>query len=106
MGNQQISKHTGSGTISLYRTRDQIKLQDTLRCALQRQLLQTALVEKSVPHFDGARLRALSTPSESRTLEQQQMVDYADTLIAELQEAIVLLIAAPMYNFTIPSMLK
>jgi FMN-dependent NADH-azoreductase len=70
------------------------------------QLLTRDFGAEPVPHFDGARLRALSTSAEERTFEQQQMVEYSDRLIAELKEASVLVLAAPMYNFSIPSTLK
>ena len=64
------------------------------------------LAEKGVPHLDGAWIQALATPMEERTPEQQQMVDYSDKLIAEVQAADVLVIGAPMYNFSVPSVLK
>jgi len=59
-----------------------------------------------IPHFDGAWLGALMTPAEQRTAEQQAKVDFSDRLIAEVQSADILVIALPMYNFTLPSMLK
>lgn len=62
--------------------------------------------ETPIPHLDGKRLQALSTPEAERTAEQQAMVDYADSLIAEVQTANVLIIALPMYNFSVPSMFK
>jgi len=87
------------------------QLSDTLVARLRQinpavQVTTRDFATQAVPHLDGPRLRALSTAAEARTAEQQQMVDYADGLIAELQQADVLVIAAPMYNFTIPSMLK
>ena len=59
-----------------------------------------------VPHLDAAKLQALSTSAEQRNPGQQAQVAYGDALIAELQNAELLVIAAPMYNFGIPSMLK
>lgn len=59
-----------------------------------------------VPYLDGAWLRALFTPAADRSEEQHAKVAYSDSLIAELQAADVLVIGAPMYNFTIPAMLK
>nr|WP_319554296.1 FMN-dependent NADH-azoreductase [uncultured Vibrio sp.] len=38
--------------------------------------------------------------------EQQQVVDLSDALIEEVKAADTLVIAAPMYNFTIPTQLK
>lgn len=59
-----------------------------------------------VPHLDGAHLTALMTPVTDRSAEQQALADYSDTLIAEVQAADLLVIGVPMYNFTVPSMLK
>lgn len=62
--------------------------------------------EQPVPHLDAKRLKALMTPAEDRTTEQGVMVEYADGLISQLQDADELVIGVPMYNFAIPSMLK
>lgn len=59
-----------------------------------------------VPHVDGDWLQALMTPTAQRSAGQQDKADYSDTLIAELQAADVLVIGLPMYNFSVPSMLK
>ncbi|MCI5106003.1 MAG: NAD(P)H-dependent oxidoreductase [Pseudomonadales bacterium] len=59
-----------------------------------------------VPHFDEHWLQALMTPEADRSDSQQQKVDFSDTLIAELKAADILIIGLPMYNFSVPSMLK
>ncbi len=59
-----------------------------------------------VPHFDEHWLQALMTPAADRSDSQQQKVDFSDTLIAELKAADILIIGLPMYNFSVPSMLK
>ncbi len=59
-----------------------------------------------IPHVDEQWLGALSTPQEDRSPQQQAMVAFSDALIAEVMEADTLIIALPMYNFTVPSMLK
>ena len=55
-----------------------------------------------IPHFSGEMLSALMTPAK----EQTEAVALADQLIAEIEAADTIVIAAPMYNFTIPSTLK
>ena len=45
-------------------------------------------------------------PEVERTPEMQQALALSAKLIAELQAADVLLISTPMYNFTIPAVLK
>jgi FMN-dependent NADH-azoreductase len=59
-----------------------------------------------VPPLDQEKLTALMTDAAQRDARQQALVDYADRLITELQEADLLVIGAPMYNFTIPAGLK
>lgn len=59
-----------------------------------------------VPHVDSDWLQALMTPEAERSADQQRKVDYSDSLIAELQAADILVIGLPMYNFSVPSMLK
>ncbi|MFN3164337.1 MAG: FMN-dependent NADH-azoreductase [Pseudohongiellaceae bacterium] len=59
-----------------------------------------------IPHFDSDWLGAVMTPESERTDEQQRKADFSDRLISELRDADVLMIGLPMYNFTVPSMLK
>jgi FMN-dependent NADH-azoreductase len=59
-----------------------------------------------MPHISLDTLGALMTPAEGRTREQQASVDFSDRLIEELEAADTIVIAAPMYNFSIPSTLK
>ena len=60
----------------------------------------------AIPHFSGELLGALMTPAEKRDAAHQHMVALADTMIAEVEAADTIVLAAPMYNFTIPSTLK
>jgi len=59
-----------------------------------------------LPQLDAARLSALATDSSARSQNQQVMVEYSDRLIEELQQADLVLVGAPMYNFTVPAGLK
>jgi FMN-dependent NADH-azoreductase len=73
--------------------------------------LRTTVVEReltadSIPHLSLAALAAAMTPADARGGAEQQAAALADTLIAELEAADVIVIAAPMYNFSIPSTLK
>lgn len=58
------------------------------------------------PELDGGALGALFTPAENRSAEQSARVALDDALIAQAQEADVIVIGAPMYNFGMPSQLK
>jgi len=62
--------------------------------------------KEDVPHLDAARVQALFSPADSRTPEQQAVVDYSDKLIAEIQAADVIVLGVPLYNFGVPSTLK
>ena len=64
------------------------------------------LAATPVPHFDAERLAALMTAAPERSPEQAAAVAFADELIDEVIAADTLIIALPMYNFTIPSLLK
>jgi len=64
------------------------------------------LSESAVPHLDANWLKALSTSKNERNAEQQNMVAYSDALIAEIQNADIIVLAAPMYNFSVPSVMK
>ena len=58
------------------------------------------------PQRDGAAVGALFTPADKRTAEQAARVALDDALIAEAQAADVIVIGAPMYNFSMPVQLK
>jgi FMN-dependent NADH-azoreductase len=58
------------------------------------------------PVLDGVALGALFTPADQRSAEQAARVAVDDALIAEAQAADVIVIGAPMYNFSMPIQLK
>ena len=61
---------------------------------------------EGINHFSGATLGALGTPAEQRSAAQQQEADVSAKTLAEFLAADAVVIAAPMYNFTIPTQLK
>lgn len=64
------------------------------------------LAAEPVPHLNLARFQAFTTPESERTPEQREVAAYSDQLIAELQEADVIVLGIPMYNFSVPSTLS
>jgi FMN-dependent NADH-azoreductase len=64
------------------------------------------LARDPVPHLDAERFGAFLAKPESRTPAQRAVVDYSDALVRELQQADVIVIGLPMYNFGVPSQLK
>lgn len=68
-------------------------------------LLTRDLAANPVPHLDLERFQAFTSKPADRNPAQQALVAYSDTLIDELRQADVLVLAVPMYNFNIPSFL-
>jgi FMN-dependent NADH-azoreductase len=61
---------------------------------------------EAVPHLDAERFSAFITKAEERSAPQHAVVAYSDVLIKELQQADVIVLGLPMYNFGVPSQLK
>ncbi|PLK28025.1 FMN-dependent NADH-azoreductase [Porphyrobacter sp. TH134] len=64
------------------------------------------LAANDLPYVSAERFAANLTPAADRTAEQAELAVIADTLIAELQAADTIVIAAPVYNFGPPATLK
>lgn len=64
------------------------------------------LAADPVPVLDMAIATALRSNSDDLSDELKQVVALSDNLIAELKQADTVIIAAPMYNFMIPTQLK
>jgi FMN-dependent NADH-azoreductase len=56
--------------------------------------------------IDGTWVGAAYTPEDKRTSEQRALLSLSETFIHELFEADEYIIAAPMHNFSIPSVLR
>ena len=61
---------------------------------------------KGLPFVDEAWVGANFTPDEDRTSSHRQILSRSDDLVAELEAADVLVIGAPIYNFSVPAVLK
>lgn len=59
-----------------------------------------------VPHLDANLLGGWMKPAEQRNDDEQVSLDRSNELTDELLAADVLVMAAPMYNFAVPSTLK
>lgn len=59
-----------------------------------------------LPFIDADWVGANYTPAEERTEAQRQKLALSDELVAELDAADVVVIGAPIYNFSIPAVLK
>lgn len=69
-------------------------------------VVERDLAAEPLPHVTAAIMAAVSTPAEKRTPEQAKAAATADLLIEELERAATIVLAVPMYNFSIPSTLK
>lgn len=64
------------------------------------------LVATPFPHLEEVHLNSFYTPLENHTPELTEAIKHSDDAIAELQDADVIVIGVPMYNFGIHSTLK
>ncbi|MES2268096.1 MAG: NAD(P)H-dependent oxidoreductase [Bacteroidota bacterium] len=64
------------------------------------------LAKVPFPHMEEAYLTSIFTPAESRTPENIEAIKHSDTAIEEVQNADIIVIGVPFYNFSIPSTLK
>ena len=67
---------------------------------------ETNLVNKQFPHLEEAHLNAFYTPKEKRSTEGQLAIKHSDEAIQEIEDADILVIGVPFYNFSIHSTLK
>ncbi|MDF4258323.1 FMN-dependent NADH-azoreductase [Vibrio parahaemolyticus] len=80
-------------------------VEDFIKNVDQDKLTVRDLAANPLPVLDFSVATALRA-TEDLSQEQQAVVDLSDTLIEEVKAADTLVIAAPMYNFTIPTQLK
>jgi FMN-dependent NADH-azoreductase len=69
-------------------------------------VVERDLAVNPVPHLNEQMMGAFFTPAEKRSPAQVQTVQLSDALVAELFDAEVIVLGAPMYNFSISSALK
>ncbi|HEX7027962.1 MAG TPA: FMN-dependent NADH-azoreductase [Gammaproteobacteria bacterium] len=72
----------------------------------QGKIISRDLSADPVPHLDAERFQAFLTAANERTPAQRQVVAYSDALIDELKNADVIILGVPMYNFSVPSVLR
>jgi FMN-dependent NADH-azoreductase len=70
------------------------------------QIVERDLAAEPVPHVTEQTIGAYFTPAEKRSAEQGEAVKLSDQLVAELMAADVIVLGAPMYNFSVSSALK
>lgn len=68
-------------------------------------ILNRDLARDPLPHLDLPSFKAFQTSPGERTAAQQRIVERSDRLIEELKSADTIVLATPMYNFSVPSVL-
>lgn len=64
------------------------------------------LTDLDIPHLNPESLRKLFAPADFLSTEELESVTFSNNLIQQLTAADIIVIGAPLYNFTIPSTLK
>jgi FMN-dependent NADH-azoreductase len=67
---------------------------------------ESNLVTQQFPHLEEAHLTSFFTPAESRTPANIEAIKPSDEAIQEIRDADIVVIGAPLYNFSIHSSLK
>lgn len=67
---------------------------------------ETNLVDHHFPHLEESHITSFFTPVENRTAENKEAIRHSDESIRDIMEADIIVIGAPMYNFSIHSALK
>jgi len=82
------------------------ELIDSLKTLHSDMRIQTRDTSKGIPFIDEQWVNANFTPAEERSAVQLDTLSYSDKLVAELQQADSIIIASPIYNFSVPASLK
>jgi FMN-dependent NADH-azoreductase len=64
------------------------------------------LTKHPFPHLEEATLAAFFTPAENHTPENKAALKNSDAAVAEIMDADIIVIGTPLWNFSIPSVLK
>jgi len=64
------------------------------------------LAEMAIPHLNPAILRSFFTPGDQLTTDDKESIRFSNEAVEQLMAADIIVVGAPLYNFTIPSSLK
>ena len=67
---------------------------------------ESNLINLEIPHLKPELLRRLFTPADHLTPEEKESIEFSNNLLKQLLNADIIVIGAPLYNFTIHSALK
>lgn len=69
-------------------------------------LQEVNLVDLEIPHLNPAVLRTFFIPLEQLTEDEKESIRFSDEAVKQLMAADIIVIGAPLYNFTIHTSLK
>ncbi len=69
-------------------------------------LEEVNLVDLEIPHLSPVVLRTFFIPADQLTEEEKELIRFSDELVKQLLAADIIVIGAPLINFTIPTALK
>lgn len=69
-------------------------------------VVERDLAKDPVPHLSEQMMAAYFTPADQRSEAQAHTVQLSDSLVTELMAADIVVVGAPMYNFSVSSTLK
>lgn len=64
------------------------------------------LNDLEIPHLNPTLLQSMFTPGDQLTDEAKESIRYSDEAVQQLMDSDIIVIGAPLYNFTIPTTLK
>lgn len=67
---------------------------------------QVNLIDLEIPHLNPLILRSMFTPGDQLTAEAKESISFSDAAIKQLMASDIIVIGAPLYNFTIHTALK
>ena len=88
-----------------------IKLGDAIVTKIQAKYPDSALeelnlVDIDIPHLNPDVLRTFFIPGDQLTEGEKESISFSDQVVKQLLAADIIVIGAPLYNFTIPTALK
>lgn len=70
------------------------------------EIITRDLASDSIPHLDGETINAGYTPDGARTPQAQTKHEFRMALVEEVNSAKHILVSTPMWNYSVPSVLK
>lgn len=88
-----------------------VKLGDAIVAKIQAKypdstLEELNLVDINIPHLNPDVLRTFFIPGDQLTEAEKESISFSDQVVKQLLAADIIVIGAPLYNFTIPTALK